>query len=274
MGYVANGEIGIACGTYKKGLKNNYLNVCFSSQKGYTYSYDNRDFDEEAGTAGLELAYALTVHKSQGSQFNTVILVLAEPCRIISRELLYTALTRQVDKIIILYNQEAYHLMKYASEMNSDIAKRFTDLFADVFPDDQGSHKPQITKVGDTFFDEKLIHKTARGELVRSKSEVIIADALFHNGLDYQYEPELVLDGKVKRPDFKIIDADIGDVWYWEHCGMMSDARYAKRWHDKEKFYAKNGIERGKNLIVTEEFAGEGLDSHQINAMIKDIFML
>ena len=274
MGYVANGEIGIACGTYKKGLKNNYLNVCFSSQKGYTYSYDNRDFDEEAGTAGLELAYALTVHKSQGSQFNTVILVLAEPCRIISRELLYTALTRQVDKIIILYNQEAYHLMKYASEMNSDIAKRFTDLFADVFPDDQGSHKPQITKVGDTFFDEKLIHKTARGELVRSKSEVIIADALFHNGLDYQYEPELVLDGKVKRPDFKIIDADTGEVWYWEHCGMMSDARYAKRWHDKEKFYAKNGIERGKNLIVTEEFVGEGLDSHQINAMIKDIFML
>lgn len=274
MGYVANGEIGIACGTYKKGLKTNYLNVCFSSQKGYMYSYDNRDFDEEKGTAGLELAYALTVHKSQGSQFNTVILVLAEPCRIISREMLYTALTRQVNKIIILYNQEAYHLMKYASEMNSDIAKRFTDLFADVFPDDQGAHKPQITKVGNTFFDEKLIHKTARGELVRSKSEVIIADALFYNGLDYQYEPELVLDGKVKRPDFKIIDADTGEVWYWEHCGMMSDARYVKRWNEKEKFYAKNGIVRGKNLIVTEEYSGEGLDSYKINEMIKDIFLL
>lgn len=274
MGYVANGEIGIACGTYKKGSKSNYLNVCFSSQRGYTYSYDKRDFDDEAGTAGLELAYALTVHKSQGSQFNTVILVLAEPCSIISRELLYTALTRQVDKIIILYNQEAYHLMKYASEMNSDIAKRFTDLFADVFPDDQGSHKPQITRVGDTFFDEKLIHKTARGELVRSKSEVIIADALFHNGLDYQYEPELILEGKVKRPDFKIIDADTGEVWYWEHCGMMSDTRYVKRWNKKEKFYAKNGIERGKNLIVTEEFSGEGLDSYQINKMIKEVFML
>lgn len=274
MGYVANGEIGVACGAYKKGLKNDFLNVCFSSQKGYTYSYDWRDFDDEAGTARLELAYALTVHKSQGSQFNTVILVLAEPCRIISRELLYTALTRQVDKIIILYNQEAYHLMKYASEMNSDIAKRFTDLFADVFPDDQGSHKPQITKVGDTFFDEKLIHKTARGELVRSKSEVIIADALSHNGLEYQYEPELILEGKVKRPDFKIIDADTGEEWYWEHCGMMSDAKYAKRWAEKEKFYAKNGIVKDKNLIVTEEYAGEGLDSYKINEMIKEIFML
>ena len=55
---------------------------------------------------------------------------------------------------------------------------------------------------------------------------------------------------------------------------MMSDARYAKRWHDKEEFYAKNGIERGKNLIVTEEFSGEGLDSHQINAIIKDVFLI
>ena len=274
MDYVANGEIGIACGTYKKGLKTNFLNVCFSSQKGYTYSYDGRDFDEETGSARLELAYALTVHKSQGSQFHVVILVLAEPCKIISRELLYTALTRQVDKIIILYNDEAYHLMKYASELNSDIAKRFTDLFASVFPDDQGSHRPQITQVGDTFFDEKLIHKTARGELVRSKSEVIIADALFHNNLEYQYEPELVLEGKVKRPDFKIIDADTGDIWYWEHCGMMSDSKYAKRWADKEKFYAKNGIVRGQNLIVTEEHDGEGLDSFMINEMIRDIFML
>ena len=274
MDYVANGEIGIACGTYKKGLKNNFLNVCFSSQKEYTYSYDKHDFDDEKGTAGLELAYALTVHKSQGSQFNTVILVLAEPCRIISRELLYTALTRQIGKIIILFNQEAYHLMKYASEMNSDILKRFTDLFADVFPDDQGAHKPQIVKVGDKFFDEKLIHKTARGELVRSKSEVIIADALFHNGLEYQYEPELLLEGKLKRPDFKIIDADTGEEWYWEHCGMMSDAKYAKRWKEKEKFYEKNGIVRGKNLIVTEEYDGEGLDSFKINEMIKEVFLL
>ena len=109
---------------------------------------------------------------------------------------------------------------------------------------------------------------------MRSKSEVIIADALFYNGLEYQYEPELKLEGKVTRPDFKIIDADTGDEWYWEHCGMMSDSKYAKRWQEKEKFYAKNGIVRGKNLIVTEEYSGEGLDSYKIKEMIKDIFML
>ena len=274
--YVANGEIGIACGFYaKKNQKaNDMLQVCFSSQKGYTYTYDKKDFNDETGEENLELAYALTVHKAQGSQFKTVILILAEPCRIISRELLYTALTRQIGKIIILYNQEPYHLLKYSSEMYSDIARRFTDLFADVFADDGGSHRPQIVKVGESFFDEKLIHKTVRGELVRSKSEVIIANALFYNGLTYEYEPELIVGGRVKRPDFKIIDGDTGDVWYWEHCGMMSDSKYAKRWADKEKYYKKNGIERGKNLIVTEEFSGEGIDSDQIDAIIKETFEL
>ena len=274
--YIANGEIGIACGHYaaKGKSSTNNLHVAFSSQKGFRYTFDKRDFNDETSEASLELAYALTVHKAQGSQFDTVILVLAEPCRIISRELLYTALTRQIGKIVILYNNEPYHLLKYSSEENSDISKRFTDLFADVFPDDGGSHRPQITKVGNTFFDEKLIHKTVRGELVRSKSEVIIANALFYNGLSYEYEPELILEGKIKRPDFKITDADTGEVWYWEHCGMMSDTKYAKRWADKESFYAKNGILLGKNLIVTEEYDGEGLASDQIDAMIKDIFDL
>ena len=164
--------------------------------------------------------------------------------------------------------------MKYSTDNNSDIARRFTDLFAETFPDDDGAHKPQITEANGTFYDEKLIHKTVRGELVRSKSEVIIANALYYNGLDYEYEPELVLEGRIKRPDFKIVDGDTGDVWYWEHCGMMSDAKYAKRWADKEKFYAKNGIKQGQNLIVTEEFAGEGLESDKIDEMIRDIFCL
>ncbi len=271
--YVANGEIGIACGSYSAKKANDFLHVEFASQKGYSYSYTDADFNEEAGTACLELAYALTVHKAQGSQFNTVILVLAEPCKIISRELLYTALSRQTGKIVILYNQEAYHLLKYASEMNSDIARRFTDLFADVFHSDGRDMRPQIVQVGDQFYEDRLVHKTARGELVRSKSEVIIANALFYHHLEYIYEPELILEGKVKRPDFKVVDDDTGDEWYWEHCGMMDDPKYKKRWEEKKAFYKKNGIEEGKNLIVTYDVNGT-LDSHLVEETIQDIFDL
>ena len=272
--YIANGEIGIACGDYSSKRKNNYMHVVFSSQPKHSYSFDKKDFDEEKGTAQLELAYALTVHKAQGSQFNTVILVMAEPCKIISREMLYTALTRQLDKIIILYNQEPYHLLNYSTDANSDIATRFTDLFADVFKDEGPDLRPQIVEVNGKFYEEKMIHKTVRGELVRSKSEVIIANALHYNGLDYEYEPELKLEDRVKRPDFKIEDYDTGVVWYWEHCGMMTDPQYRKRWEDKKKFYEKNGIVEGKNLIVTYDDENGGLDSDVIQKIIEDTFDL
>lgn len=272
--YIANGEIGIACGDYSKNRKNNYMHVEFSSQQGYLYSFDKKDFDEETGTEQLELAYALTVHKAQGSQFKTVILVLAEPCKIISREMLYTALTRQLDKIIILYNQEPYHLLNYSTDSNSDIATRFTDLFADIFKDEGPNLRPQIVEVKGKFYEEKLIHKTVRGELVRSKSEVIIANALYYNHLDYEYEPEIKLEGKVKRPDFKIEDYDTGVVWYWEHCGMMTDSNYVKRWNDKKSFYAKNGIVEGKNLIVTCDNENGGIDSDFVQKTIEKHFEL
>ena len=124
--------------------------------------------------------------------------------------------------------------------------------------------RPQIVEVNGKFYEEKMIHKTVRGELVRSKSEVIIANALHYNGLDYEYEPELRLEDKVKRPDFKDEDYDTGVVWYWEHCGMMTDPQYKKRWEDKKKFYEKNGIVEGKNLIVTYDDEKGGLDSDLI----------
>lgn len=269
--YVANGEIGIACDSYSAKKANDYLHVEFASQKNFSYTYTSLDFNEESGTACLELAYALTVHKAQGSQFDTVILVLAEPCRIISREMLYTSLTRQIGKIIILYNQEAYHLLKYASEENSDIARRFTDLFADVFHDEDADMRPQIVKVGEQFYEERLVHKTVRGELVRSKSEVIIANALHYHNLDYVYEPELILEDKVKRPDFKIVDDDTGEEWYWEHCGMMDDPKYKKHWEEKKAFYKKNGIEEGKNLIVTYDENGS-LNSQKVEKIIQELF--
>ena len=94
-GYVANGEIGIVTGGVAKNQgrytkRPRYLNAVFSSQPDVSYSYGARDFSED-GDVVLELAYALTVHKAQGSQFGLVILVLPNPCRLLSRELLYTA---------------------------------------------------------------------------------------------------------------------------------------------------------------------------------------
>ncbi len=261
--YVANGEVGIVERVWQKPkAKANTHQVRFSSQPDYNYNWASRISDE--GTSDLELAYALTVHKAQGSEFDKVILVISEPCALLSKEMLYTAITRQKKRLVILYNSEAYHLRNYSSMAFSDIARRFTNLF----------EKPEIVEYKKNFYEAGLIHKTARGELVRSKSEVIIADALFDNKIDYAYEKELSLgDDSIKYPDFTIEDAESGTVFYWEHCGMMTDDNYRCRWEAKRALYEKHGILEGKNLIVSYDNENGSIDSQAIRKLIKQYLL-
>ena len=268
--YIANGEIGMVVGYFRKKNAPNLLwklEVEFSSQPGFKYNFTNRDFDEE-GNPVLELAYALTVHKSQGSEFGTVILVLPNPCRMLSRELLYTALTRQKDRIIILHQGQRSELRKYSSDDHSETAQRLTNLFV----------APSPVEIDGRFFENYLIHRTARGEMVRSKSEVIIADHLANKDIEYAYEQPLTIDGSTKYPDFTIEDMESGMTFYWEHCGMLHVSRYRLRWEEKLKWYRTHGIlpqEEGGGpngtLIITDEENGS-IDSAKIAAIVTDMF--
>ena len=261
--YVANGEVGIVERIWEKPKdKRNTHQVRFSSQPECNYNWSSTVSDES--TSDLELAYALTVHKSQGSEFNKVILVLGEPSGLLSKELLYTAITRQKDKLVILYNHEAFSLRDFASPAFSDVARRFTCLF----------DEPDIVDYKEHYFEQSLIHKTMKGELVRSKSEVIIANMLYSKGVEYEYEKVLNLgeDG-IRIPDFTIDDAESGLCFYWEHCGMMSDPAYRARWEDKKALYAKHGIVEGDNLIVSYDGEDGSIDSKCINELITKYFM-
>ncbi|MDR0919237.1 MAG: ATP-dependent RecD-like DNA helicase, partial [Oscillospiraceae bacterium] len=60
----------------------------------------------------LDLAYAVTVHKSQGSEFNTVIIPLFEGFeKLCYRNLLYTAVTRAKNRLIIVGNPKTVQTM-------------------------------------------------------------------------------------------------------------------------------------------------------------------
>jgi exodeoxyribonuclease V alpha subunit len=53
--------------------------------------------------AAVDTVHAMTVHKSQGSQFGTVAVVLPEPTSsILTRELLYTAVTRAEEQLVVI----------------------------------------------------------------------------------------------------------------------------------------------------------------------------
>lgn len=257
--YVANGEIGIASSGWGQ---NKFLKVEYTSQPGTVYSYtEKEDFGDE-GADPLELAYGLTVHKSQGSQFTVVIIVVSDKCFLMSKELLYTALTRQKDQIIILYDQEAYNLKKYSSSEYSDIARRYTDLF----------EAPKIVEVNQKYYEENLIHRTKNGIMVRSKSEVIIANMLCDNGIeDFLYEEKLPLGDTYKLPDFTFKDAASGSYIIWEHLGMMGKDDYREAWEAKKKIYAANGFsEENGNLIVTMDSLDGGIDSQDIQSKIDE----
>ncbi len=56
----------------------------------------------------VETVYAMTIHKSQGSQFDTAVVLLPPPSsRILTRELLYTAVTRARRELILIGTEEA-----------------------------------------------------------------------------------------------------------------------------------------------------------------------
>ena len=261
MDYVANGEVGIVERVWEKPKsKCNTHQIRFNSQPLFNYNWFSTISEE--GNNDIELAYALTVHKSQGSEFGKVILVLNEPSRMISRELIYTALTRQKEKIIILYNENAYKLKDYSSLAFSDIARRFTCLFS----------APKIVEYNNQFYEDKLIHKTKRGEMVRSKSEVIIANMLFDSGIEYSYEVELQLKNNVvMHPDFTIYKG--GKAIYWEHLGMLQREDYRKGWDLKSKTYELNDIIEGKNLVISRDGLDGGLDSQEIDRLIKEFIL-
>ncbi len=270
--YIANGEIGMAIGFFwKKDLPDLRwkLEVEFSSQPNHKYDFTAKDFGEESNPV-LELAYALTVHKSQGSEFGTTILVLPNPCRLLSRELLYTALTRQKNRVVILHQGQRGDLRKYSSDDRSETARRLTNLF----------QAPSPIYIDGRFYEENLIHRTSRGEMVRSKSEVIIADRLSTLNVEYLYEKPLTINGATKYPDFTIEDVETGRTFYWEHCGMLYVPSYRKRWEEKLEWYKNNGIllpEEGEGengtLIVTSETARGGISSQEIERIIRTVIL-
>ena len=215
------------------------------------------------------MAYALTIHKAQGSQFKTVILAIPEPCVLLSRELLYTALTRQENKVILLYQGNPQMLFNYTNDYHSENLQRITNLF----------YKPNITKYKEILFEKNLIHCASDGKFLRSKSEVIIYELLLKSGLEPEYEHILEIDGQIKRPDFYIIDDDSGIDYYWEHLGMLNDSDYAQKWNEKLNWYkskkilpiVEGGGENG-TLIITKDDPKGGISAKDIVKIIEEVF--
>ena len=115
---------------------------------------------------------------------------------------------------------------------------------------------------------------TERGELVRSKSEKIIADKLYMMGIPYRYEYPLMLDdGITVYPDFTILKMPERKEVYLEHFGMMDDEEYVNKMLFKISTYERNGIFIGVNLFVTYETSKRPINTKALNNQLKELFL-
>lgn len=112
---------------YDKGVFNGDIGEIFAVQNDIVYvrypeqdvKYEGQEIDE------ITLAYAITVHKSQGSEYHTVIMTLVNSHGImLQRNLLYTAVTRAKGKVILVGTKAALR----TAVQNVRTSRRFTLL--------------------------------------------------------------------------------------------------------------------------------------------------
>ncbi|MRD47435.1 AAA family ATPase [Caenimonas koreensis DSM 17982] len=258
--YLANGEIGIAAQPPGDG-KGKFMNIAFAQRPDVRFGFRRSQFSSDH--APLELAYALTVHKAQGSEFDTVFVVLPEKTRFLSRELVYTALTRSKKQLVLLVQgNDASALYELSKPTNSETAKRNTNLFAVGI------------RHGDDFpYAAHLVHRTSKNVMVQSKSELALATyfAGADVGLaDYTYNRKLEGEGYPYRlrPDFSW-ETDAGELILWEHLGMLDREDYKQGWAKKRAWYASNGYVEDVNLFISSE--GPGLDMNHVESVAKKV---
>lgn len=97
---ISNGDVGFVTGICDDEEKGGSVTVTFTGNRTVTYAADNLDL--------LDLAYAMSIHKSQGSEYSTVIVpVLYHFYTMLKRDIYYTAITRAKKKVILVGQKQA-----------------------------------------------------------------------------------------------------------------------------------------------------------------------
>lgn len=123
-----------------------------------------------------------------------------------------------------------------------------------------------------TLHPEHLIHQTERGDYVRSKGEALIANMLHNRHIPYRYEEVIHTEHGTISPDFSVAVKSENRVRYWEHCGMVSNYEYFRRYCEKQWIYLNSGLMINRDVIFTYEDARGSIDTKAIAKTIELYF--
>ena len=113
--------------------------------------------------------------------------------------------------------------------------------------------------------------RTKKGELVRSRAEYIIANALFDLNIPYRYECIAYLDdGSAVFPDFTILHPKTLEIYYIEFFGKMDDYGYAADNYNKIRRYANSDI--FPHLIMIFDHRDAPFNTDTLISILKNTF--
>lgn len=225
--------------------------VRFERREEYSIGYgkypgkdaNNHWIQEEKVEENLELAYAISVHKAQGSEFERVYVIIPKNKQaLLTTEMFYTALTRARRHCTLFIEQDITSLLGMRRPEASRLRRINSSLF--VF-----QPVPEALLSIRGWLEDGRIHHTLADILVRSKSEVIIANMLYERDIPFCYErPLFAPDGSFYLPDFTITWR--GTDFFWEHVGLLHNDKYRAHWEKKRNWYERYFPGQ---LIITEE---------------------
>lgn len=163
-------------------------------------------------------------------------------------------------------NSKAKQLLNKPEFMNL-LSSHFTPLSQELsdWMNSSYEHNPK--------HPEHLLHQSSSGNLVRSKSESIIDMLLYINKIPFRYESALHLGEITLFPDFTIRHPKTGDLYYWEHFGLMDNPTYSHNVFSKLQLYTSHGIIPSIQLITTYETKEHPLSSDTVEKIIANYFL-
>ena len=204
-------------------------------------------------------------------------------------------LSKEDNRIIKDFIQKDYlKSVRHAAEKEYTALKRMRDIYPDTLAEDifdqlpaelKQYAKPVVPADGEYvrqwmnkpyehpgFKNDMPVYITLRGERVRSKSEMIIADRLWANGIPYKYECPLRIGDWIIHPDFTILRLSDRKIIYHEHCGMMDNQDYKEDMVERVNGYNLAGIFLGDRLFLSFESSKTPLDVRVIDNLINTHF--
>lgn len=115
---------------------------------------------------------------------------------------------------------------------------------------------------------------TDRGERVRSKSEMLIANKLSSLGIPYRYEFPCKLRDRhgfkiTVYPDFTLLNKQTRKEIFLEHFGRMDDPEYVSHSLEKLMLYGRNGFFPGNRFMFTTETSTRPFDVRLFEKQLK-----